>query len=108
MPGLQSWRRTTQLALAQGPKPYRRGRRTLIRTNSACGTREFLTWRAKRGRWLSYSVGMTITDEIHQAVLKVPLAAWTPAVDRTERSATGPGSPNSPAACSTADRRACG
>lgn len=72
---------TTQLALAQLPKSYRRGRRTLIRTDSAGGTHEFVAWLAKRGRWLSYSVGMTITDAIHQAVLKVPLAAWTPAVE---------------------------
>lgn len=72
---------TTQLALAQLPKPYRRGRRTLIRTDSAGGTHEFVAWLAKRGRWLSYSVGMTITDAIHQAVLKVPLAAWAPAVE---------------------------
>ncbi len=26
---------------------------------------EFVAWLAKRGRWLSYSVGMTITDAIH-------------------------------------------
>ncbi|MET8566449.1 IS1380 family transposase [Streptomyces flaveolus] len=72
---------TTQLALTQLPKSYRRGRRTLIRTDSAGGTHEFVAWLAKRGRWLSYSVGMTITDAIHQAVLKVPPAAWTPAVE---------------------------
>jgi hypothetical protein len=72
---------TTRLALAQLPKSYRRGRRTPIRTDSAGGTHEFVAWLAKRGRWLSYSVGMTITDAIHQAVLKVPLAAWTPAVE---------------------------
>jgi hypothetical protein len=72
---------TTQLALTQLPKSYRRGRRTLIRTDSAGGTHEFVAWLTKRGRWLSYSVGMTITDAIHQAVLKVPLAAWTPAVE---------------------------
>lgn len=71
----------TQLALAQLPKSYRRRRRTLIRTDSAGGTHEFVAWLAKRGRWLSYSVGMTITDAIHQAVLTVPLAAWTPAVE---------------------------
>jgi hypothetical protein len=71
---------TTQLALAQLPKSYRRGRRTLIRTDSAGGTHEFVAWLARRGRCLSYSVGMTITEAIHQALLKVPLAAWTPAV----------------------------
>ncbi|GGN81498.1 hypothetical protein GCM10011579_068140 [Streptomyces albiflavescens] len=62
-----------QLALAQLPKSYRRGRRTLIRTDSAGSTNEFVAWLAKRGRWLSYSVGMTITDAIHQAVLEVSL-----------------------------------
>lgn len=72
---------TAQLALAQLPKKYRRGRQTLIRTDSGGGTHEFTAWPAKRGRWLPYSVGMTITDAIHQAVLKVPPAAWTVAVD---------------------------
>lgn len=71
----------TQLALAQLPKRYRRGRSTLIRTDSVGGTHEFVAWLAKRGRWLSYSVGMTITDAIHQAVLKIPASAWTPAVE---------------------------
>ncbi|MFE9890739.1 IS1380 family transposase [Streptomyces scopuliridis] len=71
----------TQLALTQLPKKYRRGRQTLIRTDSAGGTHEFVAWLTKQGRWLSYSVGMTITDAIHQAVLKVPAPAWTPAVE---------------------------
>lgn len=71
----------TQLSLAQLPKKYRRGRRTLIRTDSAGGTHEFVNWLTARGRWLSYSVGMTITDTIHQAVLQVPASAWTPAVE---------------------------
>ncbi|MFC4612876.1 IS1380 family transposase, partial [Streptomyces maoxianensis] len=70
-----------RLALAQLPKKYRRGRQTLIRTDSGGGTHEFVAWLAERGRWLSYSVGMTITDAIHQAVLKVPAAAWTVAVE---------------------------
>jgi Transposase DDE domain group 1 len=71
----------TQLALAQLPKRFRRGRRTLIRTDSGGGTHEFVNWLSARGRWLSYSVGMTITDAVHQAVLKVPASAWTPAVE---------------------------
>ncbi|MFF1479742.1 IS1380 family transposase [Streptomyces sp. NPDC058301] len=70
-----------QLALAQLPKTYRRGRRTLIRTDSGGGTHEFVAWLIKRGRWLSYSVGMTITEAIHQAVLKVPASTWTPAIE---------------------------
>lgn len=71
----------TRLALAQLPKRYRRGRSTLIRTDSAGGTHEFAAWLAQRGRWLSYSVGMTISEQIHQAVLKIPASAWTPAVE---------------------------
>lgn len=69
-----------QLALAQLPKKYRRGRRTLVRTDSAGGTHDFVAWLAQRGRWLSYSVGMVITDVIHSHVLEVPASAWTPAV----------------------------
>ncbi|SCF89296.1 Transposase DDE domain group 1 [Streptomyces sp. MnatMP-M27] len=63
------------------PKKYRRGRQTLIRTDSAGWTHEFVAWLAKRGRWLSYSVGMTTTDAIHHAVLKIPPAAWTVTVE---------------------------
>ncbi|MEU6655318.1 IS1380 family transposase [Streptomyces sp. NPDC046900] len=68
-------------AMAQLPKQHRRGRRTLIRTDSAGGTHEFLDWLTARGRCLSYSVGMVITDAIHQAVLLVPASAWAPAVE---------------------------
>jgi hypothetical protein len=70
-----------RLALAQLPKKYRRGRRTLIRCDSAGGTHEFVAWLAQRGRWLSYSVGMVITEAIHEHVLKIPASAWTPAVE---------------------------
>ncbi|WP_406326719.1 IS1380 family transposase [Streptomyces sp. NBC_00203] len=70
-----------RLALAQLPKKYRRGRQTLIRCDSAGGTHEFVAWLARRGRWLSYSVGMVITGAIHQHVLKIPASAWTPAVE---------------------------
>ncbi|WP_185014533.1 IS1380 family transposase [Streptomyces sp. AK010] len=70
-----------RLALAQLPKKYQRGRRTLIRCDSAGGTHEFVAWLARRGRWLSYSVGMVITEAIHEHVLKIPASAWTPAVE---------------------------
>ncbi len=72
---------TTQLALAQLPKKYRRGRQTLIRTDSAGGTHDVVAWLAKRGRWLSDSVGMVITDTIHQHLLQIPASAWTPAIE---------------------------
>ncbi|GGY97670.1 IS1380 family transposase [Streptomyces poonensis] len=70
-----------RLALAQLPRQYRRGRQTLLRTDSGGGTHAFVAWLAKRGRWLSHSVGMTITDALHAAVLNVPASAWTPAVE---------------------------
>jgi hypothetical protein len=70
-----------KLALAQLPKKYRRGRQTLVRTDSGGGTHEFVGWLSARGRWLAYSVGMTITEQIHHAVLCVPASAWTPAIE---------------------------
>jgi hypothetical protein len=72
---------TTRMALAQLPKQHRRGRQTLVRTDSAGGTHEFLDWLTRRGRWLSYSVGMTITDAVHHTVLQVPASAWTAAIE---------------------------
>jgi hypothetical protein len=80
---------TAQLALGQLPKKYRRGRRTLIRTDSAGGTHDFVSWLARRGRWLSYSVGMVITETIHQHVLKIPALAWTPAVEADGKARDG-------------------
>jgi hypothetical protein len=79
----------TRQALAQVPKRHRRGRNTLIRTDSAGGTHEFLAWLSRRGRWLSYSVGFTVTDRIHAAILRVPKAAWTPAYDADGRPREG-------------------
>ncbi|MEU3441419.1 IS1380 family transposase [Streptomyces griseoincarnatus] len=71
----------TRLALTQLPKKYRRGRQTRIRCDSAGGTHEFVGWLARRGRWLSYSVGMVLTGALHQRVLKIPASAWTPALE---------------------------
>jgi hypothetical protein len=53
----------------------------LIRADSGGGTHEFLTWLTARSRRLHYSVGMTLTEEIGDAILKIPAAAWTPAYD---------------------------
>ncbi len=72
---------TTAAGLAQLPNRYRRGFQTLIHTDSAGGTHDFVAWLDRRGRWLSYSVSMMITDAIHEHVLKVPASAWTPAVE---------------------------
>jgi Transposase DDE domain group 1 len=69
----------TRLALAQLPRHLRR--RVLIRTDSGGGTHEFLNWLTKPGRRLAYSVGFTITEDVQEAILKIPARAWTPAYD---------------------------
>lgn len=69
---LAPWRKARAVyieATKTGPGPVAEtapaGRQTLIRSDSGGGTHELVAWLAKRGRWLSYSVGMTITDAIH-------------------------------------------
>lgn len=69
----------TVLALAQLPRTRRR--QTLIRTDSGGGTHEFLTWLTRPGRWLKYSIGFTITDDIGTAILRLPTDEWTPGYD---------------------------
>jgi hypothetical protein len=69
----------TRLALAQLPR--RRRRRVLVRTDSGGGTHDFLTWLTRPGRRLAYSVGFAITEDIQDAILKIPPSAWTPAYD---------------------------
>jgi hypothetical protein len=68
-----------RLALAQLPKDTRR--RVLIRADSGGGTRDFLTWLARPGRRVQYSVGFTITQDVQDAIMTVPARAWTPAYD---------------------------
>jgi Transposase DDE domain group 1 len=67
----------TKLALAQLPRRSRR--RVLIRTDSGGGTHDFLAWLA--GRRLHYSAGMTITDDMAEAILTLPGRIWEPAYD---------------------------
>jgi hypothetical protein len=68
-----------RLALAQLPR-HLRGR-VLVRADSGGGTREFLKWLTGRSRPLHYSVGMTITEDMQEAILTVPATSWTPAYD---------------------------
>ena len=68
-----------RLALAQLPRHLRR--RMLVRTDSGAGTRGFLEWLTAKSRRLHYSVGMTVTDDMREAILKVPAGSWTPAYD---------------------------
>jgi hypothetical protein len=67
------------LAVAQLPRHLRR--KVLVRADSGGGTHEFLTWLTARSRRLHYSVGMTITETIAEAIGKVPAEAWTAAYD---------------------------
>ena len=68
-----------RLALAQLPRGLRR--KVLIRTDSGGGTHEFLDWLTAQSRRLHYSVGMVITEDMQQAIGKVPAAARAPAYD---------------------------
>jgi hypothetical protein len=70
---------TARLALVQLPRRLRR--RVLVRTGSGGGTHEFLTWLTAPSRRLHYSAGMTITEDMQAAILKVPAGGWTPAYD---------------------------
>jgi Transposase DDE domain group 1 len=69
----------SRLALAQLPRQARR--RVLIRTDSGGGTRDFLTWLASPGHRLHYSAGMTITEDMQEAILTLPERVWESAYD---------------------------
>jgi hypothetical protein len=68
-----------RLAIAQLPQHLRR--KVLVRADSGGGTHEFLKWLTARSRRLHYSVGMTITEAIAEAIGQVPADAWTAAYD---------------------------
>ena len=69
----------TRLALAQLPRRARR--RVLVRTDSGGGTHDFVKWLSSPGRRLHYSVGMTITEDMQEAILALPDRVWEPAYD---------------------------
>ena len=69
----------TKLALAQLPARLRR--RALVRTDSGGGTHDFVKWLASPSRRLHYSVGMTITEDMQDAILTLPERVWEPAYD---------------------------
>jgi Transposase DDE domain group 1 len=72
-----------RLAVAQLPRHLRR--KVLIRADSGGGTHEFLKWLTAKSRRLHYSVGMTVTEDIREAILNVPADAWAPAYDGDEQ-----------------------
>ncbi|GGK45095.1 hypothetical protein Ppa06_00750 [Planomonospora parontospora subsp. parontospora] len=71
----------TAVRLAQAQLPQHLRRQVLIRTDAGGGTRPFLFWLSRPGRWLKYSIGFTLTDDIGAAILRLPATAWTPAYD---------------------------
>jgi hypothetical protein len=85
----------TRLALAQLPRRLRR--KVLVRTGSGGGSHDFLAWLARPRRRLAYSVGFTITEDVQDAILKIPARAWTRHTTASTKSAPAPGSRRSPA-----------
>lgn len=76
----------TDAALAQLPVEYRTGKTTLIRTDSAGGTHDFLDWVTHRERNLGYCVGFTFTQAMTDAAVHaVADDAWVAAIDATDR-----------------------
>src|SRR5260370_1204846 len=69
--------KATRLGLAQLPRRLRG--KVLVRTDSGGGTHDFLAWLASPGRRLAYSAGFTITEDVQDAILKIPARPWTPA-----------------------------
>ena len=57
-----------------GPRP---GRKVLVRTDGAGGTKETIEFLARRR--VSYSVGFTLPDHTPQIYDTIPETAWTPA-----------------------------
>ncbi len=74
----------TDLALAQIPDAHRHGTPILISADGAGATKEWLKHlRAQRetGIDLRFSVGFTMTSAVQQAIVSLPAAAWTPAIE---------------------------
>src|SRR5690349_9137148 len=69
----------SRLALDQ--RPPRLCGSVLVRGDSGGGTHGFLDWLTAPSRRLHYSVGMTITEDMQAAIVKVPAGSWTPAYD---------------------------
>jgi hypothetical protein len=69
----------TALAAVPGINPSRPGKKVLIRTDGAGGTREFLTFLDRRG--LSYSIGYTLPTSTPQLYALIPETAWQVALD---------------------------
>jgi hypothetical protein len=72
------------LTAAIGQVPAAHRRKLLIRADGAGASHELLDWitalDAKRGRSVQYSVGYAVTENVREAIAKVPQSAWKPAI----------------------------
>lgn len=76
----------TRDALNQLPEAYRTRAHTLIRTDSAGGTRQFLNWVTHQHHNLAFSVGFPFTEAMTDAALHgLTSADWIPAIDSTDQ-----------------------
>ena len=75
----------TDLALAQIPDSVRHGTPILFRTDGAGCTKAWLSHlrrlREENALQVEFSVGFTMTEPVQHAILALPEAAWTPAVE---------------------------
>ena len=67
------------LAALPGINPSRPGRKILVRTDGAGGTKDFLGWLHRRG--VSYSIGYTLPDITPELYRLVPEECWQAAID---------------------------
>jgi hypothetical protein len=75
----------TDEALAQIPDEHRYGTPILIRADGAGATKMWLahlrSLREQRGLQIEFSVGFTLTNQLKDAIGRLPKTAWTVAVD---------------------------
>ena len=80
-------------ALAQIPDTHRYGIEILVRADGAGCSKQWLAHlralRQEQGLELRFSVGFTMTEQVQAALLTLPEAAWTPAVDADGELRTG-------------------
>src|SRR5260221_14364245 len=75
--------KATRLGPAQLPRRLRG--KVLVPTDSGGGTHDFLARLASPGRRLAYSAGVPITEDLQDAILKIPARAWAPARDSEQQ-----------------------
>ena len=79
--------RLTDEAFAQIPDDQLYGTAVLVRSDGAGATKEWLThlrrWRDERGVEVSFSVGFAVTNQVKDAIARLPESVWACAIDQT-------------------------